>query len=224
MLAVVTSQRSAESPWLALRCVGDPALRVIPSLKQLGIETYYPVVREMHRVPRRRLSHAQRSSGAVLMRPRVVSFLTGTVFVRGQPFGSESRELNRPLNLKIGDQVAPAVPRALDWKEVFELPSIVGFHAIGEVPAAFSFEVIAELRAREVGGVIAGRTPARMIFKVGDRVRVTQGPFTTSIGIIEQVPDVAIEDIDADTRLKLAIDIFGRATPVELSAWQIEKV
>ena len=43
-------------------------------------------------------------------------------------------------------------------------------------------------------------------------------------GKIEQVPDVASEDIDADTRLRLTINIFGRPTPVELAAWQIEKL
>ena len=63
-----------------------------------------------------------------------------------------------------------------------------------------------------------------MIFKVGERVRVAHGPFTSFQGIVERIPDVAIEDIDADTRLKLAIDIFGRFTPVELAAWQIEKL
>jgi serine/threonine protein kinase len=36
--------------------------------------------------------------------------------------------------------------------------------------------------------------------------------------------DVAIEDIDADTRLRLLVDIFGRLTPVGLEAWQVEKI
>ena len=199
MLAIVTLPQPAGIPWFALRCLGDPSLRAIPCLKQLGVETYYPVVREMHRVPRRRLSHAQRSSGAVLMRPRVVSFLPGTVFI----------------------QFPPGFARA---GELFDLPSILGLLSIGETPAAFADAEICKLRAREVGGVIAGRTPARMIFRVGDQVRVTHGPLSTFPGIIEQVPDVAIEDIDGDTRLKLAVEIFGRATAVELSAWQIEKI
>lgn len=198
MLAIATLDRIGGSPWFALRCVGDPATRAIPCLKQLGVETYYPVVREMHRVPQRRLSHAQRLSGAVLMRSRVVSFLPGVVFVQFPAGFSRAGEL-------------------------FDLPSVFGLVCIGEHPAAIADTHIAALRSREVEGVIAGRTPARMIFKKGEHVRVAHGPFTTFPGIIEEVPDVAIEDIDADTRLKLTIDIFGRATPVELFAWQIEK-
>ena len=90
-------------------------------------------------------------------------------------------------------------------------------------PASIAGEIVESLRSREVDGVIAGRTPAAMIFKIGDEVRVTHGALSMLQGIIERVPDVTIQDIDADTRLKLTIEIFGRATSVDLAAWQVEK-
>ncbi len=169
-------------------------------MRELGIETYFPVVREMRPVPRRQLSHAQRISGVIIMRPRAGPLLAGVVFTRGDPDNRAS------------------------WRDLFDLPSIRGFVCAGDRAIAFPHAVIISLRAREIDGTIAGRTPARMIFKIGERVRVANGPFTTFPGIVEQVPDVAIEDIDPETRLRLTIDIFGRPTNVELAAWQIEKL
>jgi hypothetical protein len=223
----VSTTSNLGPPWFALRCIGDPAPRVIPRLQELGLETYCPVVREMRPVPRRKLSHAQRSSGIVIMRPRNVPFIAGVVFARGRPAGAVEQVRWRPSHhFKLGDKVDPAdiQRRPVTWEDVFEFPGVLGFITNTDAPGAVLAFELDELRGREVDGVIAGRTPARMIFKLGEEVRVSHGPFMSFNGIVEQVPDVAIEDIDADTRLKLTIDIFGRSTPVELAAWQIEKL
>ena len=208
MLAVVRLQRPEAPPWYALRCSGSPhthrALDLEPThnqtgyLERYGIEAYFPMVRENRPVPRRALSHAQRNSGTTLMRPRLVPLLPGVVFVRG---------------------ATDDPPEHLT-----DLPRVIGFISIGDQPAAIPHAHISELRGREVNGAIAGRTPARMIFKVGETARVTDGPFTSFSGKIVKVPDVTIEEIDGATRLKLLVNIFGRLTPVELNADQIEKV
>lgn len=214
-------------PWFALRCIGDPTLRVIPYLKDAGLETYYPIVREMRPIPRRQLSRQQRSSGIVIMRPRNVPFIAGVVFARGRLSGGMESFVRRPdRHFALGDRIAPQdiKQRQVTWVDVFDFPGLRGFVSNTNDPSLIMVFEIDELRDREVGGVIAGCTPARMLFKVGETVRVSDGAFTSFHGIIEEVPDVAVEDIDGDTRLKLTMDIFGRSTPVKLAAWQIEKL
>lgn len=233
MLALLTEPPAPQRPpakkpppWFALRCIGDPVVRAIPHLQDFGFETYYPVVREMRAVPRRKLSHAQRSSGVDIMRPRNVPFLHGVVFARGKITGQVETFARRPnRHFEPGERVSPRdlQRRAATWDDVFNFPGLLGFITPEDAPCVPHFE-IDDLRAREIDGVIAGHTPARMLFRVGEEVRISDGPFTSFNGILEQVPDVAIEDIDADTRLKLTINIFGRFTPTELAAWQIEKL
>ena len=101
------------------------------------------------------------------------------------------------------------------WHLVKSVPKVMGFiGGSSDKPAPISEREADEILQRVQEGVDKPRP--KVLFEPGEVVRVTDGPFNDFSGVVEEVNY-------EKSRLRLAVSIFGRATPVELEFGQVEK-
>lgn len=101
------------------------------------------------------------------------------------------------------------------WYLIKNTPGVTGFIGPKEKPQALKESEIKSI-LKQTAEKREKATP-KVIFQKGEGVRVTVGPFTNFNGIVDEVnPNKG--------KLKVTVSIFGRATPVELEYWQVEKV
>jgi transcriptional antiterminator NusG len=101
------------------------------------------------------------------------------------------------------------------WHLVQNTPKVSGFLGSKDRPTPISAVEAQRIMSQVQEGV--DRPKPSVVFEIGDSVRVTDGPFTSFNG--------QVEDVDEErSRVKVAVSIFGRSTPVELEYAQVEKV
>ncbi len=94
-------------------------------------------------------------------------------------------------------------------------PKVTGFLGQGNTPLPVSDAEVARIVGQVEEGV--DRPRPTIIFDIGEKVKVLDGPFQSFEGLVEEVDE-------EQARLKVAVSIFGRATPVELEYEQVEKL
>ncbi len=119
----------------------------------------------------------------------------GYIFVKVKLFDSEDNFLEKP------------------WYFIKGINGVINFIG-GDKPIALNPEEINSILAQKQQA--EGAVRPKVIFSVGEMVKITEGPF---LGLIGQV-----EEINEETcKLKVSVNIFGRYTPVELEYNQVVK-
>jgi transcriptional antiterminator NusG len=100
------------------------------------------------------------------------------------------------------------------WYLVRSVPKVLGFIGGGDKPTPISDKEAEKIMQRIAAGV--DKPQPKHTFEPGEVVRVTEGPFADFNGVVEEVNY-------EKSRLRVAVLIFGRSTPVELEFGQVEK-
>jgi transcriptional antiterminator NusG len=101
------------------------------------------------------------------------------------------------------------------WHLVKSTPKVTGFvGGTGNRPLPITDKEVENIRAQVKEG--EDKPKPKVLFEVGENVRVKEGPFTDFHGNVEEV------NYDKN-KLRVSVLIFGRSTPVELDFGQVEK-
>jgi transcriptional antiterminator NusG len=100
------------------------------------------------------------------------------------------------------------------WHIVRGTPKITGFVGGDQKPPSISDEEVARMTRQMEEG--AAKPKPKILFEEGENVRVVNGPFANFAGYIDEV-------MQEKEKLKVMVQVFGRATPVVLDYTNVEK-
>ena len=98
------------------------------------------------------------------------------------------------------------------WYVVRNTPGVTGFVGMGNQPTPLRPEEVSQIIKR----MEAEAPTVKVSFKVGERVRIIDGPFNDFRGVVAEI------DMER-TKVRVLVSFFGRETPVELDFLQVEK-
>jgi transcription termination/antitermination protein NusG len=141
---------------------------------------------------------------------------TETVSAVRKGVKTESRKKFFPgyiiINMNLFDEDKRLIEET--WYFIKEMEGVIGFAGTKDRPVP--------MRTREVEALLTQMREREenvrpsITFEVGDIVRVADGPFESQNGIVEEIdPEKG--------KLRVAVTIFGRSTPVDLEVWQVER-
>jgi transcriptional antiterminator NusG len=98
------------------------------------------------------------------------------------------------------------------WYVVRNTPGVTGFVGMGNTPTPLRPEEVAQIIKR----MEAEAPTVKVTYKVGERVRIIDGPFNDFRGVVAEI------DMER-SKVRVNVSFFGRETPVELDFLQVEK-
>lgn len=102
------------------------------------------------------------------------------------------------------------------WHMIKDTPKVSGFLGSGgNKPVPISESEAKRILQQVQEGI--DRPRPSVIYDIGEEVKVTDGPFASFNGVVEEIDE-------EKAKLKVSVSIFGRATPVELEYGQVEKI
>jgi len=170
--------------------IGQSAFKLAEEqLKWAGYDLYAPQLREMVKPKSSELPLRQRKNRHLFSRAKLTPYFGSYRFVRFD---------------------ATRDP----WHDLFKLVGVHGIGCSGNMPVAMPDALIAKLKAKEQDGAIPADTPVKALFyKVGEEVRINNGPFSGFTGKVDR--------IDESGRIRLLLDLFAALT---LTADDVDKV
>jgi transcriptional antiterminator NusG len=98
------------------------------------------------------------------------------------------------------------------WYVVRNTPGVTGFVGSGNKPTPLRQEEVDKILKR----MDAQAPKIKVSFKVGQKVRIVEGPFEDFMGTVDEL------DLER-ARVKVLVNFFGRETPIELDFLQVER-